>query len=67
MLTVERYVKQCHSAQKIHITYNKTNSHTKYTAVPTPNAPQVYQEVHCSKPGRDKVYTDWMFCASRLL
>jgi hypothetical protein len=39
---------------------------SKFTAVPTLNAPQAYQEVHCSNPGRDKVYTDWMYFATRL-
>jgi len=65
-VTVARYVNHCHCPQKIHVTYHKPNSHTKFTAVPTLSAPQVYQEVHRSYPGRDKVYTDWMFCASRL-
>ena len=39
---------------------------SKFTAVPTLNAPQAYQEVHCSNSGRDKIHTDWIHCATRL-
>lgn len=50
----------------IHRTHHKPNSQTKFTAVPILNAPQVHLGVQCSNTGRDKVYTDWMFFASRL-
>lgn len=56
----------CHSLWIIHRTHHKQSSHTKFTLFPTLNAPQVYQEVPISNTGRDKVYTDWMFCAPRL-